>query len=423
MLTSNGLDEDFARILAGDPEAVRDPYDVYGRMRETGDIYRYRGTVPIAVSHAAVRAISMDDARFRTHRGIDRFRLDQLGEADRARVEDICRFEQLQMSGMNGEAHKRVRAAAQKGFGSPRALDMAAYVSQRVAATADEMAAGGEEVDLIDLAYRIPLLVVMRMLGAPEADIDLLRGWSDDIAAVKQFVGADLPVAKVRAAHTAIDELKTYIGDMARSLRRNPDRTHLMGILLDAEEGNQLSPEELSSTFVVIFYAGHETTTNLIGNGFLELLRYRDAWRRLCHDPALASGAVEETLRFNPPVQMIVRRVAERVELFGEDLEPDTNLMLLYGAANRDPVCFERPDTFDIGRTQNRHFGFGQGVHVCLGAALARLEGRIVFDYFARRFPDMELAAAPETLAWHPHAVFHGLRRLPVSLGADRGGE
>jgi cytochrome P450 len=421
MLTTSSLDQEFGRILAGDPAAVRDPYPVYAGLREVAGLYLYKAAVPIAASHAAVRQLSMDDGRFLTHRGIDRFKLDTLDEADRTRVAEICAFEQLQMSGMNGEAHKRVRMAAQKGFGSPRAIEMADYAQRLVAGIADRMAAEGGEVDLIELAYRVPLLVVMRMLGAPEEDIDLLRGWSDAIAGVKQFVGADIPPAKVRAAHDGITQLKTYIGDMARELRRNPDRTHLMGILLDAEEGSRLSADELSSTFVVIFYAGHETTTNLIGNGFLELLRHRAQWERLCADPAMAPSAVEEVLRYNAPVQMIVRRAAEDVEAFGREIAEGTNVMLLYGAANRDPAAFDRPDEFDIGRTQNRHFGFGHGVHVCLGAALARLEGRIAFDYFARRFPAMTLACDPDGLDWHSHAVFHGLKRLPVRLGSDRG--
>lgn len=421
MLTESTRDINFGRILAGDPAAVRDPYPVYEALRASGDIHLYKGTVPIAVSHAAVRTLSMDDGRFLTHRGIDRFPLDGLDEADRMRVAEICAFEQLQMSGMNGPDHKRVRTAAQQGFGSPRAAEMADYTTRLVAGIADRMTAAGDEADLIELAYRVPLLVVMRMLGAPEEDIDLLRGWSDDIASVKQFVGADIPPERVRAAHAGISQLKAYIGDMARELRRKPDRTHLMGILLHAEEGSRLSPDELSSTFVVIFYAGHETTTNLIGNGLLELLRQRDQWRRLCADPALAAGTVEETLRYNPPVQMIVRRAAEDATVYGQDIIAGTNVMLLYGAANRDPAAFERPDVYDIGRAQNRHLGFGHGVHVCLGAALARLEGRIVFDHLARRFPDMELSADPATLDWHPHAVFHGLKQLPVRLGADRG--
>ncbi|MDO9486945.1 MAG: cytochrome P450 [Sphingomonadaceae bacterium] len=421
MLTVPSLDQDFSRILAGEPGAVRDPYPVYDRLRETGDIHLFRGAVPIAASHAAVRQLSMDDGRFLTHRGIDRFSLDDLAEADRQKVAEICAFEQLQMSGMNGEAHRRVRAAAQKGFGSPRAADMGDYAGKLVADIADKMVASGGDVDLIEMAYRVPLLVVMRMLGAPEADIDLLRGWSDDIAGVKQFVGANIPLAKVRAAHDGIQQLKAYIGDMARDLRRRPDRTHLMGLLLDAEEGSQLSADELSSTFVVIFYAGHETTTNLIGNGLLALMRNRDQWARLRENPSLSGSTVEEVLRYDPPVQMIVRRTAEDVEVFDTPIAAGTNVMLLYGAANRDPLVFDRPDSFDIARPQNKHLGFGYGVHVCLGASLARLEGRIVFEHFAKRFPDMVLAADPADLEWHSHAVFHGIKHLPVTLGADRG--
>jgi cytochrome P450 len=420
MLANTAIDDAFGRILSGNPAAVRDPYPVYDAMRQQGDIHLYKGSVPIVASHAAVRQMSMEDEVFLAHRGTDRFKLEGLEDADRARVEAICAFEQLQMSGMNGAAHERVRTAAQKGFGSPRAADMAAYIGDLVAQSADKMVESGGAADLIELAYRIPLLVVMRMLGAPAEDMDLLRGWSDDIAGVKQFVGANISIEKIRAAHAGIAQLKDYIGDMARELRRRPDRTHLMGILLDAEDGSQLSADELSSTFVVIFYAGHETTTNLIGNGMLDLLRHRDQWQRLCADPALASGAVEETLRFNPPVQMIVRRTGVDRTVFDTHIQAGTTLMLLYAAANRDPAAFEEPDRFDIGRAQNRHLGFGHGVHVCLGAALARLEGRIVFDYLSRRFPEMELATTPDELEWHPHAVFHGLRALPVRLGVDR---
>ena len=421
MLTYPALDEQLGCILAGEPDAVRDPYPTYRRLLETGDVYEYKGIVPIAVSHAAVRQISMDDDRFLTHRGIDRFRLEDLSEGERTKVAEICAFEQLQMSGMNGEAHRRVRTSVQKAFGSPRAVDLTGYIQSLVQEISVRLVEDDGEADFIQLAYRVPLLVVMRMLGAPAEDLDLLRGWSDDIASVKQFVGANIPAERINAAHDGISHLKTYIGDMARDLRRNPDRTHLMGILLDAEEGSQLSADELSSTFVVIFYAGHETTTNLLGNGMFELLRNRAQWRRLCRAPELASSTVEEVLRFNPPVQMIVRRAAKDAEILGTSIQAGSNVMLLYGAANRDPVAFERPDDFDITRTQNRHLGFGHGVHVCLGAALARLEGRIVFDYFARRFPDMELTASPDALEWHSHAVFHGLKRLPVRLGRDRG--
>ena len=421
MLRNSTLDLQLERILAGDPAAVRDPYPVYDQIREAGDIYLYKGAIPVAASHAAVRQILMDDKRFLTHRGVDRFRMQDFDDDDRKRAAEIIAFEQLQMSGMDGEPHHRVRMAAQKGFGSQRAGEMGQYASQMVHEIVEQMIAEGGEVDLIQLAYRLPLLVVMRMLGAPPQDMDLLRAWSDDIAGVKQFVGAGIPTEKMRAAHDGISHLRAYINDMARELRKKPDRTHLMGVLLDAEEGSRLSSDELSSTFVVIFYAGHETTTNLIGNGMLDLLSMRDQWRRLCANPALATSAVEEVLRFNPPVQLIPRRTAVDVEVFGQEIPAHTNMVVIYAAANRDPKVFDRPTEFDIERTQNKHFGFGQGVHVCLGAALARLEGKTVFEYMAKRFPDMELAADPAELEWHAHASFHGLKRLPVRLGKDRG--
>ena len=244
----------------------------------------------------------------------------------------------------------------------------------------------------------------------------------DGIATVKQFAGGNVPSDKIRAAHDAIEDLSVYVGEMAGRHGRNPDRTSLMGALLDAEEGERLSHEELTGTFVVIFYAAHETTTNLIGNGIFELLRQPGEWERLCADPGLAASAVEETLRFNSPVHMMIRMPVEDVTVGGESISAGTGTMVLYASANRDSQAFPEADTLDITRTPNDHLAFGYGVHFCLGASLARLEGEIVFDTIARRFPDLQLAEASDSLAWNAHPTFHGLARLPVTLGRDRGG-
>jgi cytochrome P450 len=420
MLNSIELDRAFERILAGDPQAVRDPYPVYARLRAAGEVYDFKSSVPVLTSHAAIRQVSMDDGRFLSHRGIDRFNVEGLSASDRDKLAGICAFEELQMSGINGDTHSRVRTAVQKGFGSPRATDVGGYMQELVDGIIERELKAGGEADLIDLAYRVPLLVVMRLLGAPAEDMHLLRGWSDDIAAVKQYVNATVPAESIQAAHDGINALKAYIGDMARSVQRNNERTHLMGLLLDASDGERLSDDELSATFVVIFYAGHETTTNLIGNGFHDLLINRAQWRKMCAAPELVSGAVEEVLRYNAPVQMVIRRADSDGEVAGQAIEAGTNVVLLYGSGNRDAQVFADPDHFDIARTQNRHLGFGHGIHVCIGAALARLEGRIVFETFRRRFPDMTLARDPAELEWHAHPVFHGLKHLPVILGRDR---
>jgi cytochrome P450 len=261
----------------------------------------------------------------------------------------------------------------------------------------------------------------MNLLGAPIEDMELLKHLSDDIAGVKQFSGGDLSAEKIHAAHRAIGEMKRYVTDMAARYRRDSDRTPAMAALLDAEEGRRLNEDELTATFVVIFYAAHESTTNMIGNGLYDLLRLGEAWKQMCAAPSLASSAVDEVLRFNPPVQMMVRMPIEDVRIGEELIRAGERTMILFAAANRDPEAYEAPESFDIQRGRSDHMAFGRGVHVCLGASLARIEGRVVFQTLARRFPDMRLAVEPETLEWNPHAVFRGLKKLPVVLGADRG--
>lgn len=424
MLSRSELDSKFGQILAGDPNAVSNPYPIYNMMREQSEVYWYLDKTPIVTTFAGCREVSLRGDAFYTHRGLDRFNVNELS-ADHVRMaEEIIRFELLQLSGMNGDTHKRMRSILQRGFGASQVSDMEGFIADVANDMADDMVRAGGTSDLMDLAYRLPLLVVMKMLGVPidnSEDMAKIKDWSDAIAKVKQFVGATLPPQAVVDAHRAIMSLRDYVDQMAESLRDSPDKTHLMGMLLDAEDADRLSTDELSATFVMISYAGHETTTNLIGNGFLELLRNRSEWNKLCADPSLAGKVPEEVMRYNPPVQMLPRRSAVEQELCGATIPAGVTLMMLYGAADRDPTVFENPEQFVIDRAETKHLGMGFGPHNCLGAGFARLEGRKVFEIFSQRFPDMELAVPPETLKWHPHATFHGMESLPVTLGRDRG--
>jgi cytochrome P450 len=202
--------------------------------------------------------------------------------------------------------------------------------------------------------------------------------------------------------------------------RRNPGRPGLVAALLDAEEGDRLTLEELVANVLLFLFAGHETTTNLLGNGVYQLLLHPGQWQLVCDDPSVMPTAVEELLRFDPANQMMIRRAACDVELGGVEVAAGTGVMLLNASANRDPQAFADPDRLDVVRRPNDHLTFGQGVHFCLGAPLARLEGNVVFSTLARRFPELELAAAPEQLEWAAHPTLHGLVRMPVALGAER---
>jgi cytochrome P450 len=420
MLTRHTLDEAVSAILAGKPDAVRDPYPVYQEMRELGAVYWHKSSIPFITRHAEAKALFRDDTRFLTRRGEERFKLDSLSEEDRQRVREICAFEALQLSGMNGEIHRRVRNAATRGFSPTRMMELGEYAKDVTNDLLDEIASANIG-DIVDLTYRLPLLVLMEMLGAPKSDAERLKTWGDDIAGVKQYVAGGVPTDKIRKAHEAIGHMKIYAAEMAERFRQKPNQSYLMGALLDAEEGDRLSQDELTGTLVVILYAGHLTTTDMIGNGIHDLLRYRDQWKLLCSNPALVKSAVEETLRFNAPVQMMVRMPIADAEIAGEIIPAGTGTMILYASANRDPQVFSNPDQLDITRQRIDHMSFGSGIHVCIGAMLARLEAQAVFGTLCRRFPDMELAEQPDQLKWNPHPMFHGLSSLPVRLGIDRG--
>ena len=219
-------------------------------------------------------------------------------------------------------------------------------------------------------------------------------------------------------AHHAIEEFRAYVGGVIARHRADPDAgSELVAALLGAEGEEQLSEDELAAMFVVLLFAGHETTTNLISIGLVELLRERDQWELLCRDPSLVPGAVEELLRWVTPVQWEQRLVVEDVELGGALLERGQTVLTMLAGANRDPEVFERADELDITREDARkHLSFGHGPHFCLGASLARLEGEIAFTELTRRFPDIELAVDPGELVFQGAAMMRQLRALPVRL-------
>ena len=215
----------------------------------------------------------------------------------------------------------------------------------------------------------------------------------------------------VRRANRGLRAYQAYVEFVT-----DQSRIPLADALLAAEESEQLTRDDLVATYVLILHAGHETMTNLIGNGLLALFEHRDQWELLCDNPCLAPGAVEEAFRYDPPVQISLRTAAVDLDLKGVDVPVGTPVWLLIGSANRDPEAFSNPDDVDINRRPNPHLGLGHGVHFCLGAPLARLQGRIVFSTLARRFRGIELLADPKALPRTTGFSMRGLLSLPVRL-------
>jgi cytochrome P450 len=259
----------------------------------------------------------------------------------------------------------------------------------------DVMAAKGK-VDLIDdFAAAIPIEVIGNLLDVPQDEREPLRGWSLAIlGALEPVIGPDAFARGNKAVKDFLAYLEVLVA-RRRAKPGNPDRDVLTRLIQGEENGERLTEKELLHNCIFLLNAGHETTTNLIGNGLVALLNHEGEKRRLIEDPALIKTAVEEMLRFESSNQLGNRMIVEPFELGGIAMPRGTPVTLCIGAANRDPAQFADPERFDIGRTPNRHLAFGTGAHQCAGMALARLEGAIAISRFLARFPDCAISGEP----------------------------
>jgi cytochrome P450 len=310
--------------------------------------------------------------------------------------------------------HTRLRSVSNLAF-TPRQVEK---MRPSIEATAQRLIEGtreaGDGVDLIgEFAFPLPMLVIAGMLGIGESDYRLFRDASASVAAAIDGPGEGLE-SLISRVDEATAFMSAYLRDLIAERKRAP-RDDLLTSLIRAEsEEGKLNEQELIATCILLIVAGHETTVNLIGNGVLTLMRHRDQWHELVADSSLARSTVEEVLRYEPPVQITARVALEPVTLAGYDLQPGSEVTTVLASANRDPAAYPDPERFDIHRPTGRHVSFGMGIHFCLGAPLARLEGEIAFAALAREFPWISLVN--ETPRWRPGVVFHGLHDLPVNL-------
>ncbi len=313
--------------------------------------------------------------------------------------------------------HTRLRGLANRAF-TPRVVadrraEIEAIAGDLLRAFREEQ---GGEGDLIRaLAYPLPVLVIARVLGIPSEDMHRLREWAAVLGAA-----IDVPMEALADFQARADDSTREMCEYLRSIvmkRRDDPRDDLISRLIAArDDEGRLTEDELIATCVLLMIAGHETTVNLIANGTLALMRHRDQWDRLVADPGLAGNATEELLRYDSPVQFTGRTAGEDIEIGGVKVPRGTWVSMMLGSANRDEAVWDEPDALRIDRQVGRHMSFGMGIHFCLGAPLARLEGEIAFATLAREAPDLTLT--DPNPRWRPGAVLHGLERLDVRLGA-----
>ncbi|HEU5152359.1 MAG TPA: cytochrome P450 [Iamia sp.] len=397
------------------PGFFDDPYQQYRELRETDPVHHS----PLGMwflsrwedCHKVLRlpGTSVDD---RNATMVLRRELTSAFEArDQRRSRSIL--------GLDAPDHTRIRKLVSKAF-TPRTV---ARLEARVAEVADERldaaaarSADEGSVDLIEaLAFPLPFQVIHEMLGMPDSvEAEVLRGLSQTVT---QSLDPVLATVHAEEIAEAGEQLFGIIGEAIAWKRDHLDDDLLSALVLAEEENSHLTDDELRDNVTLLYLAGHETTVNLIGNGLLALLRHPDQAARLRDDPGLDAGAIEELLRYDSPVQFSRRIALEPFEVAGQEVAVGEIVMTGLGAANRDPAKFgPTAEQLDVTRADaHHHISFGSGVHHCLGAALARLEGRTTIPRVLRRFPDAQLAT--DEIEWNGRIVLRGVSALPVTLG------
>jgi cytochrome P450 len=395
-----------------DAAFLDDPYPTYRELREHDPVYRDRRLMGWIVSrYDDVQAV-LRDSSVSSQRPLADEPIPRSLEPIADELRELRRFQAHWLLYLDPPDHTRLRGLLATAFTPERAARLRPRIQDLIDQLLTDTPSGELEV-MRDLARPLPVLVIAELLGLPAEDRGLFRGWSDGIAGGMLLQGGPDAVARLREAHHCQLELIAYFRELIRRRQREPRDDMLSALLAAQGTGAIVSLDELLATCVLLLFAGHETTTNLIGNGVLALLEHPDQLERLRRDPELLSSAVEELLRFDSPVQATGRRATGELRLGNQVIGPNEFLIVLLGSANRDSERFEGPDALDVGRAANRHLAFAQGPHFCLGAPLARLEGQLAIGALVQRLPGLRLAAEPRR---RRHFYLRGLDELPVAF-------
>ena len=390
-----------------DPEVLADPYPLYHRLRTEDPVHwdpflhvwvvtRYRDVIRVLHDFSASRTPSPE----------------QLAAMGLSRLAPIAQVMVRQMLFLDAPAHTRLRSLAAYAFTPARVEALRAHIREITDRLLEPVLAQGRMDVIADVAEPLPCIVTAEMLGVPVDDHRQLKAWSQDFA---EMLGnfQHNPDHASRILRS-VEEMTAYFRSAIRDQRTRP-RAGLVSALMNAEiEGDRLSEDEVIANCIVTMVGGQETTTNLIGNGVLSLVRNPEELARLRRDPSLVPSAVEELLRYESPSQHTARLAPDDVELGGRPIRKRQAVIAVMAAANRDPERFPDPDRLDVGRTDNRHVAFGWAAHFCFGAPLARMEGQIVFEAILRHLQD--LALEPRPLVWRTNLGLRGLTALPVTF-------
>jgi cytochrome P450 len=391
------------------PEGRADPYPRYKALREVAPVHKSDfGPVWFLTRYGDSRTMLRDN-RFGKSDPDPDAEPNPLFGPSRARRSDPVASRSL--LALNPPDHTRLRGLVSRGFTPKRVEQLRPAVEAMTDDILDEMAREGD-VDVLDvLGFPLPVRVIGELVGVPEGDRDRFRTTVRTAAAALEPGTTE---AELDAATDAAHEMQAYFRDLIAKRRADPLDDLTSALIAARDEEDQLTEDEMVVTLLLIFAAGFETTTNLIGNGLLALLRHPDEMARVRDDPALVPAAVDEILRFESPVQVDARRALEDADIAGVPVPAGDWVVTFLGGANRDPAVFEEPERFRIGERSTPVLSFASGIHYCLGASLARLEGQCVFGKLLQRFEHIEWL--DDEPAWRNTLILRGLTQLPVRV-------
>ena len=392
-----------------DPEVLANPYPLYHRLQNEDPVHwdpflhtwvvtRYCDVLTVLMKFSAERTPTPE----------------KLASIGLSELTPIAQVMVKQMLFLDPPAHSRLRTLASQAFAPRRVAVLREHIQEIVNDLLDRVESQGTMDVIADFAYPLPAIVTAEMLGLPAADRDQLKEWSEDFA---EMLGnfQHNPERSARVIKS-VEDMTAYFRSAIREQQSCPREGLIRSLMTAESDGDRLSEDEVIANCIVTMVGGQETTTNLIGNGLLTLLRHPDQLSKLRSDLSLIPSAIEELLRFESPSQHTARLAPQDTELGGRKILRRQAIMAVMGAANRDPARFPEPDRLDIARKDNRHLAFGWAAHFCFGAPLARIEGQVAFETLLRRMPSLELMPGP--LTWRSNLGLRGLNALPVRFGS-----
>jgi len=393
-------------------ENIANPYPIYDQLRRNDPVH----LDPLLGCWVITRYVDVLSAFSNPHLSSERIRGERLRASEWEKLGLLFQSISTQMLFVDPPDHTRLRSVFNKAF-TPHAVEsMRTNIQEIVHHLLDAVEDVGRMDIIRDLAYPLPSTVIAEMLGVPREDHHLIKEWANDFAI---FVGNPTMQTRAKVALQSASSLMDYFRSLILTRRKHPKDDLLCALIAVEEKSQMLSEEELLANCLLLLFAGHETTTNLIGNGLLALMKNPYQLEMLRRNPSLISSSVEELLRYDSPTQWTGRIAKDETEIGGKKIGKGQGVILMIGAANRDTDQFSDPERLDITRQENRHIAFGHHRHFCLGAALARLEGQIALNTVIHRFTALQIEA--QNLEWKSNSALRALKSLPVRF--EKSGE